>query len=261
MNSKKCIFVLVGHHPNRLKLSIDKQIVDKIIFVKEREKISGSEKQLEAIEELNQYYKGQLIQTEICEFSFKEQTRPIAELTYMIYLQKFLGFNDISVNISGGLRYMVIWFYIACLITDTDVIHGDFKYEEDTEVGINYNMNLVRIPLSELTEKQYEFLELFCSNYEDIINCIKKQKEFSEILKYTKSYDSIEMLKNSYNERINKNKDITRGSINGYLKKLKKISAIETMVNPDNKIEKKIKITYLGIAFVLKYLWNNLLQK
>lgn len=156
---------------------------------------------------------------------------------------------------------MVIWFYLACLITHSEIIHGDFKYKGDKEVGINYNMKLVRIPLSEPTEKQYEFLELFFSSYNDIIKCIKEQEEFSEILQHIKTYDSIEDLKNNYNERINRNKDITRGSINGYIKKLKKTSAIETMTNPDNKVEKIIKITFLGIAFVLNYLFNKFIQK
>ena len=261
MNRKKCLIALVGHHPKRLKLSIDKEIVDKILFIKEREDISGSKKQFEAIRKLNHYYKEQLIQTEIAEFSFREQALPIAELTYTICLQKLTGFDDVSVNISGGLRYMVIWFYIACLITHTDVKHGDFKYKGDVEVGINYNMNIVRIPLSEPTEKQFEFLELFFSNFDDIRKCIKNQEKFSEILQYVKGYDSIENLKNSYNERINKHRDITRGSINGYLNKLKKISAIETMVNPENKVEKVIKITYLGIAFVINHLFNNFLHK
>ena len=102
MNRKKCLIALVGHHPKRLKLSIDKEIVDKILFIKEKEKISGSDKQFEAIRELNNYYKKQLIQTEISEFSFREQALPIAELTYTICLQKLLGFDYVSVNISVG---------------------------------------------------------------------------------------------------------------------------------------------------------------
>ena len=70
-----------------------------------------------------------------------------------------------------------------------------------------------------------------------------------------KSFDSIEDLKIAYGIKIN-NQEITRGSINGYLKKLKKKSAIETMVNLESKIEKKIQITYLGITYVLNYLFK-----
>jgi hypothetical protein len=260
METKKCLIVLVGHHPDRLKLTIDKEIMSKLILIREKEKLSGSEKQVEAINNLINYYEEQLIETQIRKFSFTEQTKAVAELVYLILEQKYLGFKSIAVNISGGLRYMVVWFYIACLITDTDIIHGDFKYKGDMEVGITYNMNLARIPFIEPTDKQYEFLELFFTSFEEIMKCIENQKPFDTILEHIKVYDSIESLKDRYNQQINKGKDITRGSINGYLNKLKKISAIETTINPENKLEKKIEITYLGISFVLNYIYNKYMK-
>ncbi|MFW9989855.1 MAG: hypothetical protein ACFFC3_14485, partial [Candidatus Odinarchaeota archaeon] len=153
-----CLIVLVGHHPNRLKLSIDKETFEKIIFIKEKEKISGFEYKSEVLKELTKYYQDQLILTEIIEFSFTEQTKPIAELTYTICRQKMQGYKKVLVNISGGLRYMVIWLYIACTITNTEIIHGDFKYKENVEVGITRNMNLVRLSLNTPTIMQFEFL-------------------------------------------------------------------------------------------------------
>jgi len=255
MDDRKCLIVLVGLHPNRLKLSIDKEIVDKLIFIKEKEYISGTDEKIKVINELNEYYQKRLINTEILEYSFTIQTRPVAELTYTICQQKLLGFNNISVNISGGLRFMVIWCYISCLITNTNIIHGDFKYKGKKAVGINDNMKLVGIPLSRPTEKQFEFLELFFTSYNDIIDMLEDYKPFEDLMSHVKTYNSIEDLRIAYGLKIN-NKEITRGSINGYIQKLKSISALETMVNPETKIEKIIKITYLGIAFVLNYLVN-----
>jgi len=255
LENKKCLIVLVGLHPNRLKLSIDKEIVDKLILIKEREKISGTEEKIRVIQELKNYYQERLINTEIVEYSFTEQTRPVAELALTIYKQRLLGFKNISVNVSGGLRFMVIWCYLGCLITNTDIIHGDFKYKGKEAVGINYNMNLVRIPLTTPTEKQYEFLELFFTSYRDIVEIMKNQESFDKILTCIRNFESIEDLRKAYGKKI-KNEEITRGSINGFIKKLKKISVLETMVNQETKIEKKIKITYIGIAFVLKYLFQ-----
>ncbi len=41
------------------------------------------------------------------------------------------------------------------------------------------------------------------------------------------------------------------GSINGYIQKLNKISALNIYPNPKDKKEKAIKISYLGIAYFL----------
>jgi len=72
-----------------------------------------------------------------------------------------LGYEDVSLNISGGLRYIVIWFNIASIIADIEIIHGDFKYKGNVEVGITQNFNLIRIPFNIPTLMQFEFLMLF----------------------------------------------------------------------------------------------------
>ncbi|MHA1491875.1 MAG: hypothetical protein ACTSRI_19755 [Promethearchaeota archaeon] len=258
MNSHKkiCLIVLVGHHPNRLKLSIDKESCEKIIFIKEKEKISGFEYKSKVLIELTKYYQKQLILTEILEFNFTEQTRPIAELVYTISRQKILGYDKIIVNISGGLRYIIVWFYIACSITNTEIIHGDFKYRGDKEVGITQNMNLVRIPLDTPTKMQFEFLNLFLKNPKNVIPIMKKEQTIDSLLSNIKSFDSIEDLKEAFNNRRTINEKITRGSINGYIKKLKHISAITTRKNYDNMKEKIIEITYIGISFIINNIFK-----
>ncbi len=263
MNSheKTCLIALVGHHPNRLKLSIDKETCDKIIFIKEKEKISGYEYKSKVLKELTKYYQDQLIITEIIEFSFNEQLKPVAELTYMICRQKILGYDRILVNISGGLRYMVIWFYIACTITNTEIIHGDFKYKDNIEVGITRNMNLIRLSLNPPTMMQFEFLKLFFTNHEDIIFSLRNQDIFDSLLPNIKAYESIEDLKESFNKNRKSSEQITRGSINGYLKKLKSMSAIVLYKNPKNQKEKRIEISYIGISFVLNHLFNSYKNK
>ena len=263
MNSpeKTCLIVLVGHHPNRLKLSIDKVSCDKIIFIKEKEKLSGYKYKSQILTELMKYYQEQLILTEILEFSFTEQTKPIAELTYTIYRQKMQGYKKILVNISGGLRYMIIWFYIACTITNTEIIHGDFKYKENIEVGITRNMNLVRIPLNTPTRMQFEFLKLFITNPEKIITALKNQDNFNSLLSSIKFFESIEVLKDTFNNKRKNEEKITRGSINGYIKKLRHMSAITLYKNPENKKEMRIEITYIGISFMINYILNNYMKK
>lgn len=263
MNSieKTCLIVLVGHHPNRLKLSIDKVSCEKIIFIKEKENLSGYEYKSQVLTDLMKYYQDQLILTEILEFSFTKQTKPIAELTYTICRQKLLGYTKILVNISGGLRYMVIWFYIACTITNTDIIHGDFKYRENVEVGIIRNMNLKRLPLNTPTIMQYEFLKLFFTNHDEIINNVRSQSTFDALLSHIKLFESIEDLKNALNNKRKNDEKITRGSINGYLNKLKDMLAITINKNPENKKEKRIEITFIGISFVINYIFNNQMTK
>ena len=46
MNNTNCQIVLVGHSSFKLTLSIDKEIIHKIIFVTEKEKLSGTEEAL-----------------------------------------------------------------------------------------------------------------------------------------------------------------------------------------------------------------------
>jgi len=260
-HEKTCLIVLVGHHPNRLKLSIDKESCEKIIFIKEKEKISGFEYKSRVLTELTQYYQEQIILTEVLEFSFTEQTKPVAELTYIICMQRMQGYKKVLVNISGGLRYMAIWFYIACTITNTEIIHGDFKYKENIEVGIIQNMNLVRLSLNSPTIMQFEFLKLFFINHENIITALRNQDTFNSLLSNIKSFESIEDLKESFNNKKKNDEQITRGAINGYIAKLKHMSAITLYKNPENKKEKRIEITYIGISFIINHIFNNYMKK
>ena len=184
-------------------------------------------------------------------FDFHIQTKPIAELTHLICQQKFQGFDNNTVNISGGLRYMNIWFYIACSITNINVIHGDFIYEGNKEVGINSNMNLLTIPFQLLTDKQFEFLELFFNNYNDYRDFFIPELSFNDnsILSNRKKYNSLEELREALEKK--RNESISRGSINGFIQKLSKISALNISPNPKDKKEKTIEISYIGIAYFL----------
>jgi len=61
-------------------------------------------------------------------------------------------------------------------------------------------------------------------------------------------------LTNVFNKK--KRKNIGRGTINGYIQQLKKKSILNLNVNPDNKKEKSIEISYLGIAYFLNELYK-----
>ena len=167
MEKKSCQIVLVGHTAQKLIFSIDKEIVQKLVFVTEREPLPGTAEAKKVLKDLNEYYKKRKVEVQNVVFDFHVQTKPIAELVHLIYQQKVQDFNDITVNISGGLRYMDIWFYIACSLTNTRLIHGDFIYEKNEEVGIYSNVELTTIPFPSLTNKQFEFLELFFNDYND----------------------------------------------------------------------------------------------
>ena len=82
---------------------------------------------------------------------------------------------------------MVIWLYIACSITNTRIIHGDFIYEGNKEVGIYSNMNLPTIPFQLITDKQLEFLELFFNNFDKVHDLFKPDLSFNDnLLLFTK---------------------------------------------------------------------------
>lgn len=252
---KHCLIATVGHHPDRLINSIDKEIVEKIIFITEKEKLPGSEKASETLEYLMDYFIKKSIEVENVNLHFKESTMFVAEVTYLIYQQCALGFEKVIINISAGLRYINIWFYIACCLTNTSIIHGEFKYQGDKEVGIYYNINIQKISLNTPTEKQFRFLELFFKNYQNIKNLLQKQESFEKLLDIVVNYKSIKEIKEAYKKKINK--EISRGAIYGYFNRLKEMSAIRIFPNPENKTETSVEITYLGIAYVL----NNLLKK
>ncbi|MBY8992706.1 MAG: hypothetical protein KGD58_18325, partial [Candidatus Lokiarchaeota archaeon] len=147
--------------------------------------------------------------------------------------------------------YMVIWLYIACSITNTKIIHGDFIYEGTKEVGIYSNMELPTIPFQLITDKQFEFLELFFNTYENYFEFFDPNLCFNDniLLSQRKKYDSLELLKEALEHK--RNEILTRGSINGYIQKLSKISALNIYSNPKDKKEKTVEISYLGIAYFL----------
>lgn len=247
-----CLIATVGHHPERLINSIDKEIVQKLIFITEKEKLPGSEKASETLEYLMDYFIKKSIDVKNVKLHFKESSMFVAEVTYLIYQQRVLGFEKVTVNISAGLRYINIWFYIACCLTNTRIIHGEFKYQGDKEIGIYYNIDIQKISLNTPTEKQFRFLELFFNDYQNIKNFLQKQEPFEKLLNIVVNYKSIKEIIKVYQKKINK--EISRGAIYGYFNRLKEMSAIRIFPNPENKIEASVEITYLGIAYVLNYL-------
>jgi len=108
MTGKNCQIVLVGHTAHKLILSIDKEITHKLIFITETEPLPGTLEAKKVLEELNRYFKERRIEVENITFDFHVQTKPIAELIHLIYQQKLQEFENVSINISGGLRYIDI---------------------------------------------------------------------------------------------------------------------------------------------------------
>ncbi len=258
MNNDNCQIVLVGHSSFKLTLSIDKEIVHKVIFVTEKEKLSGTKEALKTLSELIKIYEKRKVAVEHVEFDFHIQTKPVAQLIYLILQQKQIGYKNIVVNISGGLRYMSIWFYIACSITNTKIIHADYRYEGNEEVGINSNVELITLPYTNITDKQFEFLELLFEPNYSVEDFFSQEFTFNEhpVLTKIKKYNSLEQLRTALKKK--KNSTLTRCSINGYIKKLKNLSALEISTNPEDKKEKTITISCLGIAFFLQNLYNKL---
>lgn len=254
MTSKSNQIVLIGHFLEKLILSIDKETVHKIIFISEKQPLLGTPEAKKVLKGLIKYYEDRKIPVQNVEFDFHIQTKPIAELTHLIYQQKLQGFDSITVNISGGLRYMVIWLYIACSITNTKIIHGDFIYEGAKEVGIYSNMALPPLPFQLMTDKQFEFLELFFSPYEDPNAFFRWDEFFNDnlLLSQRRKYNSLESLKKALEGK--RNEKLSRGPINGYIQKLNKLSALYIYPNPNDKKEKTIEISYLGIAYFLQKL-------
>ena len=256
MNGKYNQIVLVGHLPQKLIFSIDKEPIHKIIFITEKKPLPGTPEAKKILKELIKYYEERKIPVQYVEFDFHLQTKPIAELTHLIYQQKLQGFNKISVNISGGLRYMVIWLYIACSITNTKIIHGDFIYEGSKEAGIYSNMTIPTIPFQLITDKQQEFLELFFNTYDTYRDFFTPDLSFNDnqLLFKRKKYNSLEELREALESK--RNRSLSRGSINGFVQKLSKISALDIYPNPKDKKEKSIEISYIGIAYFLHKLFT-----
>lgn len=257
MNGNYNQIVLVGHLPEKLIFSIDKEIIHKITLITEKQPLSGTPEAKIILNKLIKYYEERKISVQTVEFDFHIHTKPIAELIHFIYQQRLQGFDKITVNISGGLRYMVIWLYIACSITSTRIIHGDFIYEGREEVGIYSNMDLPTIPFPLISDKQFEFLELFFSTYDNYHEFFKPELTFNDnlLLYKRKKYNSLEEIKKALENK--RDESLTRGSINGYIQKLTKISALNIHPNPKDRKEKTIEISYLGIAHFLNKLIKN----
>ena len=261
MTEKYCQIILVGHTAEKLIFSVDKEIVHKVIFITEKQALPGTLEAVKVLDKLNKYYRERRIEVENAKFDFHIQTKPIAELIYLIYQQILNGFDKITVNISGGLRYMNIWFYIACSITNTRIIHGDFIYERNEEVGIHSNVELTTLPFSSLTNKQFEFLELFFDDYQDYTEFFHPKLSFNEnkLLANCKKYDSLEDIKEAL--EIKRKTIVSRGVINGFIQKLEKISAISLYPNPEDRKEKSIEISYLGISYFLDKLYSKIINQ
>ncbi len=75
------------------------------------------------------------------------------------------------------------------------------------------------------------------------------------LLTNRKTYNSLEDIRKKL-EDIRK-EAISRGSINGFIQKLSKISALDFFPNPEDKKERSITIGYLGVAYFLNKLYLN----
>ncbi|KKM84135.1 hypothetical protein LCGC14_1302290 [marine sediment metagenome] len=252
MKKKICQIVLVGHTWQKLIYSIDKEIFDKLIFIIEKENLLGTQEAKETLEMLMEEYKNRKIDVEYKKLSFHIPNKPIAEMTYLIYQQKILGFSDIILNISGGLRYMNIWIYIAASITKSRIIHGNFIYSKNIEVGIHKNDDLDTLYFSSLTSKQLEFIHLFFSPFKDSLDFFRHDFDKNSLLKQRKIFNSIEAIKHSLNKQ--RGEKLTRGAINGYIMKLNRNSAL--VVTPKDQNRKSIAISFIGIAFFLEAMFK-----
>ena len=152
---------------------------------------------------------------------------------------------------------MDIWIYIASSITNTRVIHGDFIYEKNKEVGIYSNVELQTIPFQSLTDKQFEFLDLFFNKYNNYNQFFDPVLSFNNnpLLYERQKYPSLNALKLVMEKE--RRTSISRGALNGFIQKLSLISALNIDTNPLDKKEKSIEISYFGIAYFL----HNLFQK
>ena len=98
---------------------------------------------------------------------------------------------------------------------------------------------------------------MFFSTYDDYHDFFKPELTFNDnlLLYNRKKYNSLEEIKKALENR--REESLTRGSINGYIQKLNKISALNIHPNPKDKKEKTIEISYLGIAHFLNKLIKN----
>ncbi len=76
----------------------------------------------------------------------------------------------------------------------------------------------------------------------------------NQLLSVRKKYTSLEILKEKLEEK--RGNSLSRGSINGFIQKLKRVSALNIFPNPKDKKEKTIEISYIGIAYFLRKLFK-----
>jgi len=254
-NQKHCVIILVGHNTERPMYSTEKEMPDKIVFITEEVSLSGTLPAQKALDELTDHFQKRGILTENVKFDFKTQAKPIAQLVHLIYQLRMSGYQQITINISGGLRYMIVWFYIASCISNTRVIHGYFKYKDGKESGLNFNFDIMNIPFKSLTDKQLEFLELFFNKYDSYEDFFSPNLTYNENpLLETITYSSVEKLTEALKQ---KRKDSTsRGAVDGFIQKFSELSGINTYPNPEDKKETSVEISFLGIALFLNAIYN-----
>jgi len=124
-------------------------------------------------------------------------------------------------------------------------------------VGIYSNLLLHTIPFQTLTDKQFKFLELLFGDYQDRKQFFQPELPFNqnELLHTQNKYDSLEDIKEALETK--RKSTISRGVINGFVQKLERISAITLYPNLEDKKERSIEISYLGIAYFLDALYSN----
>ncbi len=152
-----------------------------------------------------------------------------------------LGYKNITINVSTSLRYIGIWFYIAAALTNTRVIHADYKYEKDKEIGINKNNDLAKLPFFKITQKQFEFLELFFPTYSSYTDFFAPNLRFDENKRLinTIKFSSFKNLQTELIAKRKATKTLSRGIINGFVQKLNKLSALN--LTTKNFIKVKFK--------------------
>ena len=72
-------------------------------------------------------------------------------------------------------------------------------------------------------------------------------------------YTSLEILKEKLEQK--EGNSLSRGSINGFIQKLNKISPLNIYPNPEDKIEKPIEISQIVIAYFLHKLFLHFLGR
>ncbi|MEJ2279619.1 MAG: hypothetical protein P8Y70_18040, partial [Candidatus Lokiarchaeota archaeon] len=100
-------------------------------------------------------------------------------------------------------------------------------------------------------------LSYFFREFEDFRLFFSEDYTFDKnpLISQREKFKSLKELRETLEKEKNK-KNYSRGAINGYVKKLNRISALKIYPNPEDKKEKTIEISYLGIAFFLHRLYE-----